>query len=109
MGRKKNEELEGSEDSSMEIVLTKEHIDMVQSLVYSQRKIKMDQEAYSEDIKAVAQKMNLKPGEVKEMVTWVIQEEEKGGVLSAKEKKLDFARQILSHFEIQNNHSDGEE
>lgn len=103
MARNKNketDELQGSGETSMDIVLTSEHIKMIEGLVYHNKKMKMEQEAYSEDIKAVAQKMNLKPGEVKEMITWIIQEEEKGGVLTAKEKKLDFARQVLSHFDI---------
>ena len=83
-------------ESHAEIILTSEHMKMVQSLVYHVLRIKLEQEALSEDVKAVAQKMDLKPGEVKEMVTWIIQEQEKGGVLSAKEKKLEFARQVLS-------------
>lgn len=97
--KKTTDEVPGSNETSMDIILTKEHIDMIQNLVYHNKKMKMEQEAYSEDIKAVAQKMNLKPGEVKEMITWIIQEEEKGGVLTAKEKKLDFARQVLSKFD----------
>lgn len=103
---KETDELQGSGETSMDIVLTSEHIKMIEGLVYHNKKMKMEQEAYSEDIKAVAQKMNLKPGEVKEMITWIIQEEEKGGVLTAKEKKLDFARQVLSHFDIE---ADGSE
>ena len=94
---KETDELQGSGETSMDIVLTSEHIKMIEGLVYHNKKMKMEQEAYSEDIKAVAQKMNLKPGEVKE---------EKGGVLTAKEKKLDFARQVLSHFDIE---ADGSE
>ena len=98
MARKKKntDELEGTGDTSSDIVLTVEHVKMIQSLVYSMQKIKMDQEALSEDVKAVAQKLNVKPGEVKEMASWIIQEQEKGGVLSAKEKKLDFARHFFS-------------
>jgi len=99
------DEVPGSGDTSNEIVLTVEHVKMIQSLVYSFKKMKLDQEAYTDDVKAVAQKMDLKPGEVKEMISWIIQEEDKGGVLTAKEKKLDLARQVLGHFDA----GDGEE
>lgn len=97
--QKATDELEGTGDAGTEIVLTEEHMKMVQSLMYHMEKIKMEQEALSEDIKGVAQKMNIKPGEVKEMVTWIMQEQSKGGVLTAKEKKLEFARQVLSFYD----------
>ena len=101
--RKKSEnaqDLPPTDEGSTEIVLTPEHMKMIQALIYSQTKIKMDQEALAQDVKAVAQKTNLKPGEVKEMINWIIQEQEKGGVIDAKEKKLEFMRQILSFFDV---------
>ena len=100
--RKKSQnssDLPPTDDAPMEIVLTSEHMKMVQGLIFHMQKIKMEQEALSEDIKAVAQKTNLKPAEVKEMVNWIIQEQEKGGVIDAKERKLDFIRQVLSFFD----------
>jgi len=90
-------ELEGSGNTSFQ--LTKEHVGMLQSLVYHNQKIKLEQEAYSDDIKAVAAKLGIKPGEVKEMVGWLIQEQEKGGVLESKEQKLELVRQVLSHMD----------
>lgn len=101
-----DDEVPGSGETSTDIVLTPEHMKMIQGLVYHNQKMKLEQEAYADDIKGVAQKMNIKPGEVKEMVSWIIQEQEKGGVLTAKEKKLEFARQVLSYFDGENNHSE---
>lgn len=91
------QELAGTGNTSFE--LTKEHAKMLQSLVYHNQKMKLEQEAYAEDVKAVASKINVKPNEVKEMVRWLIQEQEKGGVLEANEQKLDMVRQVLSHFD----------
>lgn len=91
------QELAGTGNTSFE--LTKEHAGMLQSLVYHNQKMKLEQEAYAEDVKAVASKINVKPNEVKEMVRWLIQEQEKGGVLEANEQKLDMVRQVLSHFD----------
>lgn len=78
-----------------EVTLTKEHVKMIQGVILNMRRLKMDQEALAEDIKAVATKINVKPGEVKEMATWIIQEEEKGGVIDAKEKKIDMIRRVF--------------
>lgn len=91
------QELEGTGSTSFQ--LTKEHVGMLQSLVFHNQKLKLEQEAYAEDVKAVASKLGIKPGEVKEMVSWLIQEQEKGGVLQAKEQKLDLVRQVLSHLD----------
>ena len=93
------EEISGTGNTSFQ--LTKEHVGMLQSLVYHHQKMKLEQEAYADDIKAVAAKLGIKPGEVKEMVGWLIQEQEKGGVLEAKEQKLDLVRQVLSHMDEQ--------
>lgn len=91
------QELEGSGKTSLQ--LTKEHVDMLQNLIYHQQRIKLEQEAYADDVKGVAAKLNVKPGEVKEMVSWLIQEQEKGGVIEAKEQKLELIRQVLSHID----------
>jgi hypothetical protein len=76
--------------------MTKEHAGMLQSLVYHQQKIKLAQEAYSDDVKATAAKIGAKPGEIKEMVGWLIMEQQKGGVIESKEQKLELVRQVLT-------------
>ena len=76
--------------------VTKEHAKALQSLVYHMQQMKLGQEAYNDDVKATADKMGLKPGQVKEMVNWIVQEQNKGGVLSEKEQKVDLVRQVLS-------------
>lgn len=90
--------------SLSEVTLTTEHVKMLQGIILNMRKLKMDQEALTEDVKAVATKMNVKPGEVKEMANWIIQEEEKGGVIDAKEKKIDMIRRV---FELMDNPTAG--
>lgn len=93
--KKKATEAKEKPVSLTEVTLTKEHVKMIQSLILSMRQIKMDQEALGEDIKGVAAKLNVKPGEIKEMASWIMQEEEKGGVIDAKEKKLEIIRQVF--------------
>ena len=95
MKKKKSPEEKEKPVSLSDITLTKEHVKMIQGVILNMRRIKMDQEALSEDIKGVASKLNVKPGEIKEMASWIIQEEEKGGVIDAKEKKLELIRQVF--------------
>ena len=95
MKKKKDATDQNAPTSLSDITLTKEHVKMIQGVILSMRQIKMDQEALSEDIKGVAAKLNVKPGEIKEMANWIMQEEEKGGVIDAKEKKLDLIRQVF--------------
>ena len=78
-----------------ELKLTKEHVKVIQSITMSMRRIKMDQEALAEDIKGAASKLNIKSGDVKEMANLIIQEEDKGGVIDSKERKLDLIRQLF--------------
>lgn len=81
------------------IKLTTESIKALEALVYNFRKIKLDQEAFNEDVKAIASKINGKPGDVKEMVNSIIQEQDKGGVIEKKEQKLDLIKQVLSYLD----------
>ena len=92
---KQDKEKKDKPVSLADITLTKEHVKMIQSLILNMRRLKLDQEALTEDVKGVAAKLNVKPGEIKEMANWIIQEEEKGGVIDAKERKLDIIRQVI--------------
>jgi len=93
--KKEKKEKKEKPVSLEQVVLTKEHVKAVQSIILSMRRLKMDQEALSEDIKGAASKMNVKPGDVKEMANWIMQEEDKGGVIDAKEQKLDMIRKLF--------------
>lgn len=95
---KKNDKNQTNKEATValdELVLTKEHVKIIQSITLSMRRIKMDQEALAEDIKAAATKLNIKVGDVKEMANLIIQEEDKGGVIDSKERKLDMIRQLF--------------
>lgn len=96
MARKKNNQIEGEgENSSMEFSLTTEHIQGIMALVMNTERLQLDKEALKEDTKGLADKIGCKPGQVGEMVGMVVKERAKGGVVEAKEKALDLAKQIL--------------
>lgn len=102
---KSNHKEKTSDTDSTNFKVTAQHAKMLQSLVYNLQKIKLEQEAYSDDVKAIADKMGLKPGQVKEMVSWMIQEQNKGGVLSDKEQKLELVRQVISFIDTDSEES----
>jgi len=77
------------------IIITPEHRQRILALVETKNLLKRDQEMFKEDVAGVAAAMGVKPADINEMVSIIIQEQEKGGVLLAKEKKLELARQIL--------------
>lgn len=92
------QELEGSGPSES-MTISHESISAVRAIIDSMVRIKMDQEALGEDVKAVAAKMGVKPAAVKEMAQIVMKEQEKGGVLDAKQKSLAFAEKVLEEFD----------
>lgn len=85
-----------SDSGSDTVVITAAHIKMIESLIINMNRIKLDQEALADDVKAVAAQMNMKPAGVKEIAGWIMKEQEKGGVLDEKEKKIDLVRKVLS-------------
>jgi hypothetical protein len=92
------QELQGSGDSDS-LSITPENIQAVRAIIDNMVRIKMDQEALGEDVKAVAAKMGVKPAAIKEMAQIVMKEQEKGGVLDAKQKSLSFAEKVLEQFD----------
>lgn len=86
---------EAGPDGQANFVMTPEHAKAIKMLVDRTKRIKTIQEQHAEDIKGAATAMGLKPGDVKEMVNAVIQEEEEGGVVEAKEKKLHFTQEVI--------------
>ena len=96
MSKKKSATTEQDKPISLDdLKFTKEHVKVIQGITMSMRRLKMDQEALAEDIKGAAAKLNIKSGDVKEMANLIIQEEDKGGVIDAKEKKLDMIKQLF--------------
>lgn len=86
---------DAQKDGAATFVMTPEHGKAIRMLVERTNRIKTIQEQHAEDIKGAASAMGLKPGDVKEMINAVIQEEAEGGVVEAKAKKLRFTEQVI--------------
>lgn len=80
---------------SMDFTLTKEHRQAIMAIVINTERMKLDKEALTEDSKGLAAKMGCKPADVNELVNIMIQERSKGGVIEARERKLELARQLI--------------
>lgn len=76
--------------------LTEEHRKMIMALVGNKAQLKADQDAVKDDIKAIADRLGIKAGDVNRIVSLVIQEQEKGGAIQASENILDLAGQVLN-------------
>jgi hypothetical protein len=100
MARKKKDQNKGEGDGSMNFELTGEHIQAIMALVGNTERLQLDKEALKDDTKGLADAIGCKPGEVSEMVNMVVKERAKGGVVEAREKALDFAKQILESDEM---------
>lgn len=86
---------ENAGGGSMDFTLTKEHRKAIMAIVINTERHKLDKEALTEDAKGLAAQMGCKPGDVNELVNIMIQERSKGGVIEARERKLDLARQLI--------------
>lgn len=110
--KKNNGEVPGSGDEgsgSMNFNLTPEHRQAIMAIVYNTEKTKLDKEAIKDDVAALAAKIGCKPTDVNGMVSVIIQEREKPGVIEAREKSLELARQVLDGQDVSRKPSDGEE
>jgi len=83
-------------ESDMSLNFTDEQKRSIEAVIANTHKIKLDQEALKEDIDAVANKIGIKAAELKSLVTLVISEREKGGVIDKKEQHLELAKQLLN-------------
>jgi hypothetical protein len=77
------------------LTLSPDGIRTVRALVDETIRAKLLKEGLADAIKGAAAKLGVKPGEVSEMINIVIKEQEKGGVIEEKERRLEFARSVL--------------
>lgn len=82
-------------DSGGSIVLTTEQKKSLLAIAENKNRLKLDQEAIKDDVKAVSEKLGISVGEINEIVNIIMKEQEKGGVILAKTKTLSLAEQVL--------------
>lgn len=82
-------------DSDGRVHITAEVQEAIQYVIDKTHKIKMENEARKEDVKAIAAKMGCKPAQVEHIVKLVIREQEKGGVIAEEEERLGMTREVL--------------
>ncbi len=81
--------------------LTDEHKKMILGLVQNKNQLKLDQEAIRDDTKAIADRLGIKPGDVNRIVSLVMREQEKGGIIRGEENLLGLATQVLGEVDAQ--------
>lgn len=66
----------------------------IHSIIAAKTRILLDQEAIRDDVSALAIDLGLKPSKVSELITLIIAEQGKGGVIEEKGRILDMAEQV---------------
>lgn len=93
MGKKK--ELDGLEEQENnepgEVNITPEIAKKIEDLIFQQKQMAVDKEAFSEAATAIADQLGIKPAVLKRRVTMIIKEEDEGGELKSKSQDINFA------------------
>lgn len=77
------------------IQLTKNQKSTINAIIASRTRRMLDQEAENDDIAALAVDLGLKPAKVRELVSVIMAEQGKGGVIEEKSRILDLAEQVV--------------
>ena len=93
MAKKNNDENEIQEG---ERHITPEIQKSIDDLIYQNKNMKRDKEAYNEAAEAIAEKLGIKKAVLTRRVELIIKEEEKGGEIKSKESDLDFVEQYFT-------------
>lgn len=94
MAKKKSGDLPETEQS--EATLTPELGKAIQDLIYQKKMINRDNEALNEANTQVAERLGIKPADLKKRIALIIKEEEKGGEIMKNTKDLDFAEKYFN-------------
>lgn len=89
---KKNKELAQQEPVR---VLSKEHITAFEAIAANKTRIKLDQEALADDVKALGEKLGWKSGKLNAVISMYMREQEKGGVIQDSNDVIEVVEQIL--------------
>jgi hypothetical protein len=95
MAKKNNTELVAS-DESQEIKITPEIQKSIDDLIFQQKRLNTDKEAYGEAVAAIAEKLGVKSGVLSTRVSMIIKEEEKGGEVKSKTQHINFVEEYFT-------------
>lgn len=77
------------------LILDDSHKKMFLAIVENKMRAKLEAELAREDVKGLAEKLNVTPGEINSIVGLVMKEQEKGGAVRAQSKIIDYTEQVL--------------
>ena len=75
--------------------ITPEVADAFSYVINEKEKAKLQSEAIKEAVAAIAAKMGIKPAQVNGIISRVVKEREKGGVITEEEQTLDLSKELL--------------
>lgn len=74
--------------------LTDRQKNQINAIITAKTRVLLEQEAIKDDVAALAIDLGLKPGKVSELITLIMAEQGKGGVIEEKGRILDMAEQV---------------
>lgn len=89
---KKNQELGKQEPVR---TLTKEHIASFKAISSSKTRLKLEQEAIGDEVKALSTKLGWPAKKINSVIAMMVKEQEKGGALQESSEVVDTVEQIL--------------
>jgi hypothetical protein len=92
MARKQKDDL-APDTSEMLLTLSGDHKKTLQAIIENERRIKNERETTADDIKALAEKLGIKPADVKGWVNLIIKEEDSGGQIQKMKNTIDIVEQ----------------
>ena len=75
--------------------LNREHINAFKAIAENKKKMKFDQEAISDDVKVLAEKLGWPTKRIGSVVSMLMKEEEQGGALQESSEIVESVEQIL--------------
>lgn len=91
----------------MNITLTRNQRNTINAIIAAKTRIGLDMEAVKDDVTALAGELNLKPAQVNRLISLVMKDQNKGGVIEEENKLLELAGQMIEGGS-ENSESEGE-
>ena len=94
-----DEQMSGEQVPESVVSLTDEHKKALRFLIEEKNAIAARTEQLKEDIAAIAEKLGTKPAKVNKLISLIVQEEKKGGVIREQSSVLDWVEQFFGSAE----------
>ena len=76
--------------------INRQQMDKIRAIIENRIRISLDQEALKEDVAAVAMELNMKSSKLNRLISLIMREQAKGGIIDEETELIDMAEEILN-------------